>query len=145
MTPPLVREIRIPNDTQYLADVRAHLQSFLQEAHCPIKEPTTIILAVDEAVTNVIEHGYGNGRSGDIRVECRIDPDKIEVLVEDRGRVFDPSTVPSPDIEDHVRQGRRKGLGIYLMRQIMDEVNYEFSPGQPNRLRLVKRIPPISA
>ncbi|MEK7269675.1 MAG: ATP-binding protein [Planctomycetota bacterium] len=141
MSGPIVREIRIPNDTKFLADVRAFLQTFLQDIPRPFKEPMSVVLAVDEAVTNVIEHGYDNGHDGDIRVECRGDAEQIEVLVEDWGRTFDPNAIPDPDIQEHVRQGRRKGLGIYLMRQIMDEINYEFRPGEPNRLRLVKKVP----
>lgn len=140
----LLREIRIPTDTRRLLEVRTFVEGCLRELPASPREPIPIVLAVDEAVTNVIEHGYGGDGSGEVRIQLRGDAEKLEVLVEDRGKAFDPTRVPVPDIAIHVRQGRRKGLGIFLMRRIMDEVQYRFEPGEPNRLRMVKFFRPPS-
>ncbi len=56
------------------------------------------------------------------------------------GRPFDPGTVPDVDLQEHVRHGRKGGLGIFLIRRIMDEVTYSFQAGAPNELRLVKFV-----
>ena len=52
----------------------------------------------------------------------------------------DPKTVPDVDIQEHVREGRKGGLGIFLIRRIMDEVRYAFQEGMHNELMLVKYI-----
>ena len=56
------------------------------------------------------------------------------------GEGFDPDRIKEPNMAEHVRAGRKSGLGIFLMRQIMDEVTYRFREGVPNRLRLVKYL-----
>jgi len=54
--------------------------------------------------------------------------------------LFNPESIPNPDMKDHVQRGHKKGLGIFLMRQIMDEVRYKFRDGVKNELTLVKFI-----
>jgi serine/threonine-protein kinase RsbW len=61
-------------------------------------------------------------------------------MIRDTGRVFNPESIPNPDMKEHVQRGHKKGLGIFLMRQIMDEVRYKFRDGVKNELTLVKFI-----
>jgi len=99
-------------------------------------------LAVDEACTNVIEYAYQGRRGQPVTVECRDDDGKCVVVIRDRGRPFDPARVPAPDVKAPVSKRRVGGLGIYLMRKLMDDVRFRFDPATGNELTLVKTIKP---
>ena len=62
------------------------------------------------------------------------------MTVSDHGRRFDPNGQPGVDVKDHIRQGKRDGLGIFIIRKIMDEIKYTFTDEQCNVLRMVKYI-----
>ena len=137
------KELVIPNNTRYLATVREAVSDAVQESAFPDKDMHRIILAVDEAVANIMEHAYENREDeGELTIRMMVDADasKFEVVIHDSGREFDPSEIETPDITKHVAAGRRKGLGIFLMRQIMDEVKYTFVQGFRNELRMVKYV-----
>ncbi len=128
----------VTNDTKYLIVVRDFVSRMIRQSRVTREDENKIILAVDEAVTNIIEHGYDQGVDGQIELEIESDPGQFKVVVRDSGRVFNPESVPNPDMKEHVKAGRKKGLGLFLMRQIMDEVRYRYKDGVQNELTLVK-------
>jgi len=94
--------------------------------------------AVDEACANIIEHAYGGEGRGDIECTCHINNDGLTVILRDHGRPFDPASVPEPDLQSSLEDRREGGLGLYFIRQLMDEVRFEFSPEAGNVLTMVK-------
>ncbi|MBI4575351.1 MAG: ATP-binding protein [Planctomycetes bacterium] len=132
------REICVTNETENLHKVREFVSAAVQDSAVPREEQNKVILAVDEAVANVMEHAYEGTLGGSIRVRIESDERRFEVLIRDHGRRFDPGRIVDPDIEAHVRAGRKNGLGVFLMRQIMDKVDYDFRDEAENRLTLVK-------
>ena len=96
-------------------------------------------LAVDEACSNIVEHAYGGEGHGDIEVTCRINSDGLTVTLRDYGRPFDPTGVALPDLHASLEDRDLGGLGLYFMRQLMDEVHFEFTPDSGNLLTMVKR------
>lgn len=107
--------------------------------------PTAVFaveMAVDEACTNIIEHAYGGEGRGDIECTCQIDGDGLTVRLRDHGRPFDPSSVPEPDIYAGLEERREGGLGLFLIRKLMNEVHFEFTPESGNVLTMVKRKEP---
>jgi serine/threonine-protein kinase RsbW len=96
-------------------------------------------LAVDEACTNVIEHGY-EGRSGTIRLSVAGNDGSLTVVIEDRGRPFDPASVPPPDLSADWQDRRIGGLGWHIIRSCVDEIRYEPGADGGNRLTLVKKL-----
>lgn len=130
----------VSNDTRHLIVVRDFVSRCIRQSRLPREDENKVILAVDEAVTNIIEHGYDEGVSGSIELEIEADDQQFKVMIRDTGRVFNPESVPDPDMKEHVQKGYKKGLGIFLMRQIMDEVRYKFKDGVKNELTLVKYI-----
>ena len=96
-------------------------------------------MAVDEACSNIIEHAYGGEERGDIECTCRINDDGLTVILRDYGRPFDPTRVPEPDLCTTIKECKVGGLGIYFMRQLMDQVHFEFTPGSGNVLTMTKR------
>jgi serine/threonine-protein kinase RsbW len=130
----------VTNDTKHLIVVRDFISRLIRQSKLPREDENKVILAVDEAVTNIIEHGYDEGTEGSIEIEVEVDGNHFKVVIHDQGRLFNPESIPDPDMKDHVQKGYKKGLGIFLMRQIMDEVRYKFKDGVKNELTLVKYI-----
>lgn len=95
-------------------------------------------LAFSEAFTNICRHAYRSREDGLVTIEIRVDSDKIEFRFEDEGEAFDPTKVRCPDL-DIPAEG---GLGIWLMKHIMDEYIYQYDRGGKNVLRLVKKLRP---
>lgn len=96
-------------------------------------------MAVDEACTNIIEHAYGGEGRGDIECTWMADDEGLTVVLRDYGRPFDPTSVPAPDLHVSLEERRLGGLGLYFIRQLMDELRFEFTSDAGNVLTMVKR------
>ncbi len=94
--------------------------------------------AVDEASTNVVKHAYG-GKGGYYRVSCALNGADIIVTIRDHGSKFDPNSVPLPEVISQLEERKVGGLGIYMMKKLMDRVDHSYSEPEGNRLDLVKR------
>ena len=119
----------------------AVVRRFVQEAAEVLSvEPSAIddvVLAVDEAVTNIVTHGY-RGRQGGVDIDVTQDGDSLVVRLQDNAPAFDLAAVPLPDIALPLEQRPLGGMGVYLMRQAVDEVIYRALP-RGNELTLIKR------
>jgi serine/threonine-protein kinase RsbW len=93
---------------------------------------------VDEAVSNIIEHAYGGEGIGEIVCNCQAIEDGIQIILEDFGAPFDPSCVPMPDLAAQLKNRKNHGLGYFLMCQLMDDVQFEFTTSS-NKLTLTKK------
>lgn len=104
-------------------------------------------VALDEVLANVVRHGLaGRGESARVELELRLepgDPPRCEVLVDDDGPEFDPLAAAAPDTSLGVEERPIGGLGIELVRRLMDEVQYERKAGR-NHLRFVRRLVPMA-
>jgi anti-sigma regulatory factor (Ser/Thr protein kinase) len=96
-------------------------------------------LAVDEASTNIIEHGYGEECPSRIDITCEAVDNGIKVVIYDDAAPFDPTSMPEPEINVSLEEVKPRGLGIFLMRKMMDEVCYQSSPDKGNTLTMIKR------
>jgi serine/threonine-protein kinase RsbW len=94
--------------------------------------------AVDEACSNIIDHAYGGEDIGEIKIKVNESEDKIQIVLIDRGEPFVPEDIPEPDITSPLEIRKERGLGIFFMRKLMDEVIFNFSQSQGNTLTLVK-------
>ncbi len=119
--------------SEVLPPLRKELRALFSGAGWEKKAVEEILLAVDEALTNVIRHAY-QGQMGKISVTIDVSFDKIEVVMEDRGRAFDPTQVPPPELP----RDKPGGLGVHFIRTIMDHMVYERLEPDVNRLRLIK-------
>ena len=136
--PPLI--LQIPSRTEFLAVVRDVTRGWAEVAGFEKKDAEQIALAVDEAVTNVIEHAYGG--AGDKVVELRFEDrgEDFQVDVVDNGITVDPKTMPRVDLEKYASERRTGGLGVHLMSRIMDSVTFRRS-ARRNVCCLVRRKP----
>jgi serine/threonine-protein kinase RsbW len=102
-----------------------------------------MVQAVDESVTNIIKHGYG-GRDGVVEVEVGRIGSLLVVRLRDNAPPFDPTRVPNPDLDVPLERRPLGGMGVYLTRELTDEVRYLSTPRWHNELTLVKRNQPDS-
>jgi anti-sigma regulatory factor (Ser/Thr protein kinase) len=95
--------------------------------------------AVDEACTNIIQHAY-SGKAGMITISCELQLNRLILTIKDSGKPFDPCSVPPPDLEADLDERRVGGLGMYLMRKLMDDVSYDYDAHKGNRLTMRKTL-----
>ena len=94
-------------------------------------------LAVDEACTNVVQHGYEQMNPGSIIVEVRPGDEAIEVRITDFGHPFEPSSAPVPDVDAPLEERESGGFGLFFIYQTMDTVTYH-SDEQGNTLIITR-------
>ena len=99
-------------------------------------------LAVDEACTNVITHGYAGMNPGSIILTLEMEPERVVVTITDFGHPFEPGEASMPDLEAELEDRPTGGFGLFFIYQVMDEINYETNQ-DGNRLIFVKRLPSI--
>jgi serine/threonine-protein kinase RsbW len=117
--------------------------SFIEESLKHFQaDPSTLYkiqLAVDEASTNVINYAYPGG-TGPLTITLEMAGEDIIINIRDKGKSFDPTTVPPPDVSSGLDDRKIGGLGIYFMNKLMDGVSYSFDPKEGNCLTLRKTI-----
>ena len=134
-----MRKIKFPAQFQYLDEIRDFVAEVASRGGFDGKEVYAIQLAADEAASNIIEHAYGDMPAGDIEITCEMKNGVLTITMRDHGRPFDPASVRPPNLKADLSKRKIGGLGIYLMRKLMDSVHYESVPGQGNLLTLQKR------
>ena len=132
-------ETSVDARVENLAAIRAFIEQACARAGAPSSACFDLKLAVDEACTNIIEHGYAGGTGGAISIACDATPHEMRVTIVDSGRAFDPAAVSAPDLSAGWEDRVVGGLGWHLIRRSVDEVDYGPNPGGGNRLTLVKR------
>lgn len=96
-------------------------------------------LAVDEACCNIIDHAYGGEGLGTIDCQADIRNDGLLVTIVDYGKSFDPNKVPPPEIGKPLKEVKPRGVGLYLIKKMVDKIEYHSSTAQGNVMRLFKR------
>jgi serine/threonine-protein kinase RsbW len=133
--------LKIQSRTEHLSRVRDFIATNAREFGFDEESVNKIALAVDEACTNIIKHSYRFAPDKEIEISVRLHPDEFEIVITDRGTSFDPKTVEVPDMKEYLSKYKKGGLGMYLMRSLMDKVEYRIIPGKRNEVRLVKTLP----
>jgi anti-sigma regulatory factor (Ser/Thr protein kinase) len=135
-------KLEVPSNPRLLSVVRSTVQQFASVVGFSEADCRSVVLAVDEALANVIRHAYEGQPDQGIEVSCNLlcssaggDPDGLEFILVDHGKPGEPEKMKSRELDD-IRPG---GLGMHIITSIMDEVQYESLPGC-NRLRLVKSL-----
>ncbi|MFQ6618251.1 MAG: ATP-binding protein [Fidelibacterota bacterium] len=136
-------KLRFPSKTYNLRLIRDFISRVACDSGFSSNEVKDIVLAVDEACTNVIKHAYKNLEDGDIFIRAGYDRVKLTIIVSDTGVGFDPGQFERFDVRKHVAQYKVGGLGIHIMRSLMDEVRYHIEPGVRNSVELVKYCPGV--
>ncbi len=97
-------------------------------------------LAVEEACANIVQHAYAGEEQAEIDCTAIVRAGCLTMVLRDQGRPFDPDRIPGPDLESDLEQRQLGGLGLYFMRQLMDQVDFEFDADSGNLLTMTKCI-----
>lgn len=132
--------LQVPSSTENLAMIRDFVNGIGVRAGFSVLEVANLEMAVDEACANVIEHAYGPEVTKEVTVKATIDDDTVQLDVVDTGKGFDPGEIPQLKLDQLVAERKSGGLGMRLIKTLMDEVYYEIIPGKKNELRMIKRL-----
>jgi serine/threonine-protein kinase RsbW len=133
-------KLKIPSITENLQMIREFVLKIAAKTGFNKETQEQIALAVDEACTNVIKHAHHHDAKRLIDIQIQTDANKMIITITDKGRGFDITKLKDPDVEKFIRESRHGGLGIYLIKTLMDEVDYEFNPGVKNQVQLTKYL-----
>ncbi len=120
-------------------EIREFVAEVAREGGFTEKEIYSLQLAADEAASNIIEHAYEGVSNADIDITCDMRGDTLTITMHDEGISFDPSKVKKPNLKADLSDRQIGGLGVYLMRKLMDEVRYESNSRTGNLLTMTKR------
>lgn len=128
-----------PAQFEHLDEIRNFVGELARKSGFSDKEIYSIQLAADEAASNIIEHAYQDSSGGMLECSCGMEAGRLVITMHDEGKPFDISRVKEPNLNADLSDRQIGGLGIYLMRKLMDEVQYESKPGRGNLLTMIKR------
>lgn len=124
--------------TEHLAKVRDFVAKHASEFGFKKQEVADIRLAVDEAYTNIIKHAYKNDKKKSVDIELGYNSNEFWISLLDTGDAFDPSNYSRPDVRKKIKEKKRGGVGVYLIKKLMDNVEYH-TEGAVNEIRMTKR------
>jgi len=124
---------------EYLDEIREFVGGIARAGGFTDKDVYNIQLATDEAASNIIEHAYEKISNGVLELSCGVRDDLITIILIDHGESFDPSEIPLPDLKADLSNRKIGGLGIFLMRKLMDAVHYKVTANNGNVLTMTKR------
>ena len=130
-------EMTIESDSSRIPSISASLEEVMHTHGFSSEDILDTQLAVEEIITNIINHGYKNA-GGKIVIYCRINVNQAEVRIRDDAPRFDPLSLPEPELDGTIENRKIGGLGIFLVRQVMDEISYRYENGQ-NILVMIKK------
>ena len=127
-----------PARHDHLRAISAFVMDAIKDSPFDDRQSYAIDLAIDEACANVIDHAYGGNDLGEIRIFLDLNERGVRIIIQDDGEPFEPDCVAEPDLTSPLETRCERGLGVYLIREIMDEAVYDFSKPGVNQLMLVK-------
>jgi len=137
-TSPKMYNVAIPGTTDSLSVLRSFMVEAARRAGLSEVQGAQLELAVCEACANIIEHGYKFAPDKMIQVQFAAEPNRVVVTIQDESPEGYPlNQVRVVTLEEFLQSGRRRGLGVYIIRHCADQVEHSFHPAQGNRLRLV--------
>jgi sigma-B regulation protein RsbU (phosphoserine phosphatase) len=138
-----VLQLRLTNRTSELQRLASEIERFAQHHRIPDADVHAVSLSLDEVITNIIAYGYDNQEAHEIHVRLTLASGGLSAEVEDDGRPFNPLTAPQPDLTSALEDRPVGGLGIHLVRSLMEQVDYRRESGK-NHLIMSKRLSAVA-
>ena len=133
-----VRRLKLRNDIDEIPRLHGFIQTLSDDINLDHAQAMSLNLALEEAVSNVMLYAYPEGTEGQVEVEAAILDDRLEFKVSDSGVAFDPTVARAPDLTADLKDRPIGGLGIFLVKRIMDQVTYTRENGK-NILSMTKK------
>ncbi len=115
-------QVTIPSRTGEGQAIQERIVALLEQLDYPLRDVFGVRLALEEALVNAIKHGNQMDPGKKVRIECRVDRDRVWVQIEDEGEGFDVNSLPDPTLEENLE--KPSGRGVLLMREFMTKVQY---------------------
>lgn len=131
--------ITLPNDVQATTELGMFVDEVCENVGFDMSTTFKLNLAIEEAVVNVMSYAYPAGTKGDVDIDAEADDEQLKFVISDSGTPFDPTQKGEVDTTLSAEERGIGGLGIHLIRQIMDTINYERVDGK-NVLTLRKKL-----
>ena len=135
----LQRSITLSNDVQEIPQLAQFVDEVCEAVGFGTSPTMSMNLAIEEAVVNVMEYAYPKGTKGYVSIEAVANAERLKFIISDSGTPFDPTAKGEVDITLSAEERPIGGLGIHMVRQIMDSINYERTDGK-NVLTLRKKL-----
>jgi sigma-B regulation protein RsbU (phosphoserine phosphatase) len=137
--PVLDETLTLKNDVRQVKQLNEFIKSVAEQLGMDASLAKKLRLAVEEAVVNVIDYAYPPGTEGDITVRAMANNQRLKLIISDEGTPFDPTEKALADTTLSAEERPVGGLGILLVRKLMDSINYEYIDGK-NVLTLRKNL-----
>lgn len=135
-----MKELIVEADRMNLPEVQMFVDEQLEEAGCPMLTQTTIDIAVEELFVNIASYAYGDGNGNAVvQVTVHKEPLSVEITFIDNGVQYDPLAKADPDTTLSAKERKKGGLGIFMVKNTMDNVSYEYKDGK-NILTIKKNL-----
>ena len=135
-----MKELIVEADRMNLPAVQNFIDEQLEEAGCPMLTQTTIDIAVEELFVNIASYAYGDGKGkAVVQVTVHKEPLSVEITFIDNGVQYDPLAKADPDTTLSAKERKKGGLGIFMVKNTMDNVSYEYKDGK-NILTIKKNL-----
>ncbi|MBL8029216.1 MAG: ATP-binding protein [Fibrobacteres bacterium] len=136
----MTEEKKFPCTLESLEAMRDFIEAFAKKSSISASSLTELVLAVNEAVTNIMEHGGVDGSKDSYSVNMELLPSELVVTVRDPGRQYDPNSLRTASSGADIKKRRpRSGMGVYLIRQLVDGIMYHRDSNE-NVLKFIKNI-----
>ncbi len=139
VTMQLLKSITLTNNVQDVPLLATFVEEVCEQAGFDASVTMQMNLAMEEAVVNVMNYAYPSGTQGDIMIDALMGNGKLQFVISDKGTPFDPTAEADADTTLSAEERPIGGLGIFLVRQLMDDINYEYKDDK-NILTLSKEM-----
>ncbi len=134
------QKLTLHNDITEVPKLGEFVEQVAEQLGYNMTDSMNMNLALEEAVVNVMNYAYPEGTIGDILIEAATTETQLVFTIKDSGTPFDPTQVEDPDTTLSIEDRPIGGLGIFLVKQLMDSVTYNYTDGF-NILTLKKKLP----
>ena len=135
-----MKELIIEAKRENLTEVQAFVDEQLEEVGCPMAAQISIDIAVEELFVNIASYAYEHGEGvAVVQVTVHEEPLSVEITFIDNGKQYDPLAKADPDTTLSIKERKKGGLGIFMVKKSMDNVSYEYKDGK-NILTIKKNL-----
>jgi anti-sigma regulatory factor (Ser/Thr protein kinase) len=134
-----MKRLTLPNDIETIPQLNEFIDGFCEERGIDFDITMRLNLAIEEAVVNVMNYAYPEGTVGYVDIDVEADDNYVTFVISDTGKPFDPTQKDEVNTALSVEERPIGGLGIHLVRRMMDEISYQYADHK-NILTLRKKI-----
>ena len=138
-------EFTMPSSSDYVGVMRLAISGIASRLNFTIEDIEDIKIAISEACTNAVQHGYGNDVDGRVSVICDVHTDKLEIQVKDSGSGFETAILGTSEQKEASEAKLGLGLGLTFIKNLMDDSEIISEPGKGTTIRMIKNRPSVEA